>query len=275
MEKIKIKKRIKPCRETGKMKGGLEHPVVAVLLVVLGVLVISLTIGFYIRSAVTGEPIQVKTYTEYRWMNYFPSSVLFYLSYLPETWDAINEITQLPCDEVKLRKRTEFYNEFSPKLQMDYREGFNKFNELMGDLEEHTKKEKHSYIIKDEKGLVISLGLPGNMLDVSKPIVFPEEYPYNCFYKDMPILSKETENMRVKFIFCCGDVNYCDDYLAGAGRNECVENPCGIGPCKLDICGNKELMDQQSAERYRIACLDKKEGVRVCVSDPVPEEEAP
>ncbi len=259
-------------RGAGKLKGGIEHPVVAVLLVVLLVLVISLTIGFYIRSATTGAPVQVKTYTEYRWMNYFPSSVLFYLSYLPETWDAINEVVQLPCDEVKLRKRTEFYNEFSIRLPKDYREGFNKFNELMGDLEEHTKKEGHSYIIKDEKGLVISMGLPGKMIDVSKPIVFPEEYPYNCFYKDMPILSKETENSRVKFIFCCGDVVYCDDYLAGAGRNECVDDPCGIGPCKLDICGNKDLKEQQSAENYRKACLDKKEGERVCVTSTIREE---
>ena len=251
----------------GKMRGGIEHPVVAVFLVILGVFVVSLTIGFYLRSAVTEKPIQVKTYTEYRWMNYFPSSVLFYLSYLPETWDAINEVVQLPCDEVKLRKRTEFYTDFSSRLPGTYREGLNRFNELMSDLEKYTKKEKHSYIIKDKKGLVISLGLPGKMIDVSKPIVFPEEYPYNCFYKDMPILSKKVENMRVKFIYCCGDINYCEDYLAGAGRNECMDDPCGVGPCKLDMCGNKELMDKRFAERYRIACLDKKKKAIVCVSD--------
>ncbi|RLJ01606.1 MAG: hypothetical protein DRP10_03695, partial [Candidatus Aenigmatarchaeota archaeon] len=64
-----------------KMKGGLfEWPVVSAALVFIGVFVLTLTIGFLVRSALVGEPIEIKTYTEYRWMNYFPSSVLFYLS---------------------------------------------------------------------------------------------------------------------------------------------------------------------------------------------------
>jgi hypothetical protein len=89
-------------------------------------------------------------------------------------------------------------------------------------------------------------------------VTYPEEYPYNCFYKDMPVFSRETKNMRIKFVYCCSDIIDCSDYLTGPGRAECNSDPCGVGPCKLVVCGGEEDVK---------ACEVEEVGARICVEN--------
>lgn len=238
-----------------KMKGGLfEWPVVSAALVFIGVFVLTLTIGFLVRSALVGEPIEIKTYTEYRWMNYFPSSVLFYLSYPEDSWTALNELAKIKKEKTEPLTIEQIRNKYSEI------NGLDKLNKLLLALGEETKKKKHTYIIKDRKGLIISLGLPKDKLE-GIFVTFPEEYPYNCFYKDMPIFSKETKNMRIKFVYCCGDIKECSDYLTGPGREECNNDPCGVGPCKLVVCKENSKLKE---------CYTEKPGARICLKNELP-----
>ncbi|MCK4429497.1 MAG: hypothetical protein KAU95_03915, partial [Candidatus Aenigmarchaeota archaeon] len=142
-----------------------------------------------------------------------------------------------------------------------------RFNEFMKELEKKMKKEKQSFIIKDRKGLIISLGLPKKHLNSTKWISFPEAYPYNCQYKETPIFSRGEDNMRIKFVFCCQKILDCGDYISTAGRAECPNDPCAVGPgagsCKFYYC--KSNSDEQKI------CLDKKRGTRVCIDDEPPE----
>lgn len=242
--------------KTKKMKGGIEWPVTAVILVFIGIFVLTLTIGFYLRAALVGEPIKIKTYTEYRWMNYLPSSILFYLSYPSDSWNALNELAKMDFEERKPVTIEELATKY-PEIR-----GLSKLRELIENLEEKTKKQDNTYIIKDKKGLIISLGLPKNDLE-GMLVTFPEEYPYNCFYKDMPIFSRETKNMRIKFAVCCYDIKECRDYLTGPGRGECSSNdPCGVGPCKLVVCEDNSKFED---------CAGKKRGDRVCLKNTPPD----
>jgi len=241
--------------KTKKLEGGIEWPVTAVILVFIGMFVLAMTMGFYLRSALVGKPIKVKTYTEYRWMNYFPSSILFYLSYPSDSWKALNELVKLDFKKIKPLKIEQIYAEH-PEIT-----GLIKLKELLENLEEKTKKKDNTYIIKDQKGLIISMGLPKNKLE-GPLITFPEEYPYNCFYKDMPIFSKETKNMRIRFVVCCYDIKECSNYLTGPGRGECSSNdPCGVGPCKLVICKENSNLEE---------CKMVKRGTRLCLKNELP-----
>ncbi len=241
--------------KTKKMRGGIEWPVISVALVFVGLFVLTLTIGFYFRSVLVGEPIEIRTYTEYRWMNYFPSSVLFYLSYSPQSWNALNELAKMEYSKKEVLSRKEFVDRYSSEVDLT------EYNELMDKLEEKTKKRDNSYIIKDKKGLIISLGLPRDKLE-GLIVSFPEEYPYNCFYKDMPIFSKETKNMRIKFVYCCGDIKECSAYLTGPGRSECNNDPCGVGSCKLVICEGDSNIEK---------CKVEEPGTRICLKNNPPE----
>ena len=255
-----------------KMKGGIEWPVVSVILVFVGLFVLTITIGFYFRSVLVGEPIEIRTYTEYRWMNYFPSSVLFYLSYPTQSWNILNELAKLGYEETEILTVDEFHTMFSEDEEL--RGDSNKLKDLLDNLAEKTKKERHTYIIKDKKGLIISMGLPKDKLQ-GLIVTYPEQYPYNCFYKDMPVFSREVSNMRVKFVYCCGDIKECGDYLSGPGRAECTTDPCKVSKttgCKIVTCTEEEGIAE---------CESEEVGTRICVEEysssitpePEPEEE--
>lgn len=244
-----------------KLKGGMfEQPIVALALIFIGMFVITLTIGFYFRSALLEEPIAVKTYTDYRWSNYFPSSVLFYLSYPSESWRALNEIVRLPYEKLQILDREEFTEKYKSEIDMG---GYSGLDNLLDNLAEKTNKEKQTYFILDKKGLIISMGMPRDKLGDGKGsiTVFPEEYPYNCFYKDMPFFSREFDNLRVRFVYCCGEIQSCQNYLTGPGRAECSGDPCGVGPCKMVVCAKGTNVS---------ACKGVETGDRVCVLNEPP-----
>lgn len=228
-----------------RLKGGsLEWPFIVMFLVFIGMFVIALVAGFYLRSLVSGPPVQVTTYTEYRWMNYLPSSVIFALKYSDDSWKAINELALYDSKQLVLMKSSDFVDYFSSldpdrfsgvplvSLESDLKMLENSFND-------GSNVKREFYVIKDQQGLSLIYGLGSILSEVKEGqkamvTIFPEDYPYKCSQKEVPVFSGKRENMRLNMVICCYDIRKCADYLPDPGRTECDTNdPCGVGPCMI------------------------------------------
>lgn len=235
------------------MRGlGLHWVIILFSMILLLVLIISTTVLLYFRSATIGQPIEIRTFTEYRWSNYLPSATLFYLTYPIESWQALMNIST--SQEIGIWSKENFFNYFGKNYDLTT------LRYYIDALEDALRKQGHTLFIKDSKGLIISLGLPYDYIDIHGFTTFPDEYPYNCYISDMPIYSKkEHKNLRLKLAICCKDIVRCEDYLTGPGRTECSKDPCKIsskGYCKEIYCVN-ESIEGCIGKKKSWVCLDR------------------
>jgi uncharacterized membrane protein YgcG len=251
------------------MKGAIGVPwiIMAMVAVFILVFIMALTVSLYFRSATVGGPVEIRTFTEYRWMNYLPSATLSYLSYYDKSWKALNEIAI--NSEQGIWEKNDFFEYFKDTYSdnRDILEGLNLLEKSINKLENKLGK-RHTTFIKDEKGLIISVGLPKEYIDSNGFTSFPDEYPYNCFSQDMPIYSDTGEkNMRINFVLCCYDIIKCSDYITGPGRMECTNDPCGVsslGECTPFYCD--ESTESNWYDIKAVSCKGKK-GQIVCIED--------
>ena len=234
------------------MKGGIfEWPIINSILVFVLVTIVAISIAFYIRSITIGQPVEIRTYSEYRWMNYFPSAALFYLSYPEENWKVLNEIALL--SEHGIWSKSEFVNKFGKRYELST------LIEYIEKLERKLEKEDKTVFIKDKNGLIISIGLPKKYIEIHGYASFPEEYPYACYSQNMPLFSNTSKkNLRIKLVTCCQDIVSCSDYIAGPGRSECEEDPCGVSAkgCKEIYCGNEKI-EECKGRIGELVCVEK------------------
>jgi len=234
------------------MKGGIfEWMVINPLLVFALITIIGLSVTYYVRTITIGQPVEIRTYSEYRWMNYLPSATLFYITYPNENWIALKEIALLP--KYGVWSKSEFLNEFSSDYDLST------LIKYLNKLEKKLKKQDKTVFIKDRNGLIISIGLPKKYIEIHGYATFPEEYPYACYSQSTPIYSTSLKkNMRIKFVTCCQDIVSCSDYIAGPGRNECEEDPCGVSVngCEEIYCNDEKIEDCKGRLREMI-CVEK------------------
>ncbi len=206
-------------------------------LVVIIIIITAISVGTYLTSSVAGKPIEIRTFAEYRWANYLPSAALFYLTYPDESWEALNQIA-LSSDEWNNRIKTK--DEFFTELKDDY--DLSKLEFYINNLNEelwNEDRDTHTFFIKYEQGLVISIGLPKTYTVENGFITFPDEYPYNCYTKNTPVYTTSGDtNNRIRFVLCCYDIQVCSDYITGPGRMECKNDVCGISSkgCQEHLC---------------------------------------
>jgi len=226
---------------------------VIIIMIILATAIISASVFLYIRSATIGPPIKVQTFTEYKWASYFPSASLFYLSYSDEDMKTLYQIAKL--DDNFIMSREEFGNGYGAKIAY-----WNRLNNKLKKIEEFLSKEGKTYIIKDAKGVRIVIGMPKKYLKYA----LPEVYPYICTSEYMPVFYNSDKNLRVQLSFCCTKIKICEDYIAAPGREECITDPCEVGPCRIMYC---------SQNPKHPSCLYKNESERVCVENSRPSVE--
>ncbi|MGC9310312.1 MAG: PKD domain-containing protein [Candidatus Aenigmatarchaeota archaeon] len=230
------------------MKGDMSSWFVSLpFLVFVGIFVIGIAAGFYIRTLAAGPPIQVTTYGKYMWLNDFPSNALFFIAKPEGSRDALEEIALYDEGGVYLNRRTEFIGRYSGMEDfsgIEFGPLDRALSNLEGGLNEESSVKRELYMLKDSHGLVIVYGMDRlfdgltkdqSLISSRVPATFPGEYPYECSQKVMPVFSEGYENTRVLLVLCCLDIKSCADYPTAAGRDECSEDdPCAVGPCRID-----------------------------------------
>ena len=241
------------------MKGGIfEWPIINIALVTVLIFIIIIAIVIFFTSVLVGKPVEIRTFTEYRWSNYLPSATLFYLTYNEEDWKILYDIALSP--EEGMWTKEQFYAQFSEDYNLDnVKHNIDSLEETLWPVE---GRKKHTLFIKDRRGLIISMGLPKEYVDLHGFTTFPEGYPYNCYTKNMPVFSgsKELTNKRIRFVVCCYDIQSCDSYLSGPGRVECEKDPC-----KISTKGCREIYCGDNCESYEVKECKGRKKQEICV----------
>lgn len=228
------------------MKGGLEIYAAVIMLVFTGMIVIALLGGTFIRAVTIGPPLQVTTYTEYRWMNYLPSSAIFALTYSPagesQAWQALNKLALYDAGSTSIIvKHSELSGSFSGIEGLtsgDLEALDNRLKVLEDSFNDGSSIKREFTIVKDSSGVMLVYGMDQTITEFKAghlaSIAFPEDYPYKCSQKQVPVFSKDKDNMRIQMVICCQGIKRCADYLSVAGSNDCsADDVCGVGPCRI------------------------------------------
>ena len=222
-------------------------------LVLLIIVIITISVSIYFFSSLVGEPIEVRTFAEYRWANYMPSAALFYLTYHNESWEALKDIA-LSHSEQEIWTEEEFFDEFRDEYNLLRLQSY--INNLNVGLW-NKDRQYHTVFIKDRQGLIISFGLPKEYIVKEGFSTFPDEYPYNCYTKNTPVYTNTGEtNKRIEFALCCYDIKNCDDYITGAGRRECKRDVCGVSPtgCQDYFCTSADELEECEGREKEWIC---------------------
>jgi len=238
------------------MKGdGLSWMVSVPLLVFVGMLVLAMIGGFYIRTLVAGPPVQVTTYTEYRWMNYLPSAALFAITYSgtaeeSPAWKALDEIAQYDAPTIPiLLKRSELSDYFfgiDGLSNLDFGALDSRLEMVEESFNKGSSVKREFTLVKDSSGVILVYGMDKLLADVksgnSAMMAFPEDYPYKCSQKETPVFSSKEgkENSRVQLVVCCQNIKMCSDYISQAGSGQCESDYCSVGPCRIIHPAGKE-----------------------------------